>query len=605
LPFSKLKDEEIDEFLGISEIKTYKNGENLYAIGDPPDYFYFILQGRVLALIKEAKLDREIELLKRGTSFGIISLFNEEPHSVTARSIEVSTVLRTPKDKFKNFLNLHPHISFEFYQLLSQRIRSRTGPKKIFQCKRIGILGASGSGKTTYMYHLASHLKEQTKKKAVCLELSFENNFKFPTQVNRKILHLNDLREDNINEHITHDNIDYLAVNAGSSYNFVSLLNFLSESYHFIIYEIPCEVLGELADDFILPAGYFHFLICIKYEEIVKSSAILGKLREKTGFDSSKFSIVLNEFGKKEEISFTQIREIINQPIYANLPLATSPDYPKALRRIARELAEVVVGLALGSGAAYGFSHVGVLKVLEENNIYVDIICGSSIGAVIAALWALGYEAIEIEKLTVGIGKKMNLFSLSGISFPFKGFLKAKYLENILKRIFKDKTFYNLKRTLKIVVFDFVKRETIVIGEGLLYKAVAASCAMPGVFEPVKVGNEILLDGGILSPLPVKVLLNHGANKIIAVNITPSRQEIYAQYQRQRKWHIFDFIFGSIETMQREFVKEAVMVSDMVIHPNFEGLGWLEFDQVEEFIKRGQQATLKSLEEIKKLTHSQ
>jgi NTE family protein len=283
------------------------------------------------------------------------------------------------------------------------------------------------------------------------------------------------------------------------------------------------------------------------------------------------------------------------------MPAKTSADYAKALRRISRQIAEIVTGLALGSGGAYGFSHVGVLKILEKNNVNIDIICGSSVGSVIAALWALGYKIDEIEKLIIKLGKETNLFSFSGFSFPFKGFFKAKYLENILHKLFKDKTFYDLKHTLKIVVFDFVKKESRTLEEGLLYKAVAASCAVPGVFEPIRIKNEIFMDGGILNPLPTRVLLNYGVHKIIAVNITPSREEIYQEYKRRNKWHILDFIFGSIETMQREFVQTAVGVSDVVIHPNFEGISWLEFDKVEELIRRGEGATVKKIEEIKKL----
>lgn len=602
-PFNSLKEAEVEEFLNISEVKEYRNGEVLYRNGDGPDYFYFILQGRIVALASDGANDKEIELLKRGTSFGIISLFNEEPHSVTTRSIETSNVLRIPKEKFKDFLNRHPALSLEFYRLLSQRIRSRTGPKKIFQCKRIGVTGADACGKTTYMFQLGTHLKEQTRKKVICIEFSINDTFSLPSLVNKNAspLNLDSFKEEALAGHIFGEGVDCLMVSPGGGANFFALINFLSENYHFIIYEIPYAFLDKLFKELGALGDYLHFLLTIRKEEVEKAASLTGSLKAQGGFSAERIKVIINEFNKKDDIAFTQIRKLIDQPIYATLPGAYGQDYSKALRRIARQAGEVVIGLALGSGAAYGFSHVGVLKVLEENNVYIDILCGSSIGAVIATLWALGYNADEIEELTVGIGKKMHLFSFSGFSFPFKGFLKAKYLENILKKIFKDKTFYDLKRTLKIVVFDFTRKETIVLEEGLLYKAVAASCAMPGVFEPVRFKNEIFLDGGILSPLPSKVLLNYGVNKIIAVNITPGQQEIYQEYERWKKWHIFDFIFGSIETMQREFVRQAVSVSDIVIHPDFTGLGWLEFEKVEDLIKRGEQATRQKIAEIKKL----
>jgi len=244
------------------------------------------------------------------------------------------------------------------------------------------------------------------------------------------------------------------------------------------------------------------------------------------------------------------------------------------------------------------------LRVLEENHIPIDIICGSSIGSVIASLWALGESPGKIESFMIEFAKKMNLFSVRGFSFPFRGLWRAKYLENLLKKVFRDKTFYDLKHPLKVVVFDFLKKEAKVLEEGPLYKAVAASCAMPGIFEPINLKDKVLLDGGILNPLPTKVLLNYGADKIIAVNITPSQEEIVKEYNKNNKFHILDFIFGSIETMQRQFIEQALTVADCVIHPNFGALRWLEFDKVKDFVRQGELATLGKLEELRKITNT-
>ncbi|MCM8820133.1 MAG: patatin-like phospholipase family protein, partial [Candidatus Omnitrophica bacterium] len=168
-------------------------------------------------------------------------------------------------------------------------------------------------------------------------------------------------------------------------------------------------------------------------------------------------------------------------------------------------------------------------------------------------------------------------------------------------KIFGNKTFYDVKRNLKIVAFDFTTKQATVIDSGPIYKAVAASCAMPGIFEPVKFKEEFLLDGGILNPLPTRILLNYNVSKVIAVNITPTQEEICREYQRHNKHHIFDFIFGSIETMQREFINKALLLADVVIHPNLEGIGWMEFEKADEIIKRGKIATIEKIEEIKQL----
>lgn len=613
-PFNKLKEEDVDDFLNICEVKTYKHGEIIYKDQDPPDYFYFLLKGRIVILGSDSGEMAEIELIKRGTAFGIISLFNDEPHSVTTKPIEESLVLRLEKDKFKNFLNFHPALSAEFYRILSQRIRARSGKKKIFQCKRIAIFGTPLSGKTTYALNLALRLKEETRKNVIFVEFIAEEDKKpmaFSDEEG-KMFKLGDYKEENFSNYLICRNlkdskemsIDCLAVKMTDSENFASLINYLSENYHFVIYDIPASFEKEIFYELLSPADYFHYSFLPVREDADKAKLLIEELKVKNSINIEKIKVILSDFSGQARLSSKEIKETIGHNIYATLTSMENDDYKKTLRRISREMGELLVGLALGSGGAYGFSHIGVLKILEENNIPIDIICGSSIGAVIAALWALGYDAEEIEKLTSSFAKKLNLFSFRGISLPFKGFWKAKYLENVLKKFFKEKTFYDLKHPLKIVVFDFASKGVKVLQEGYLYKAVAASCAVPGIFEPIRFKDDMLLDGGILNPLPTKVLLNYGANKIIAVNIIPSQEEMLSEYKKRDKLHIFDFIFGTIETMQRQFIEQAALVADVVVHPNFANLHWLEFGRVEDFVKRGEAATIEKLLEIKKLVNS-
>ncbi|MBU1122616.1 MAG: patatin-like phospholipase family protein [Candidatus Omnitrophica bacterium] len=610
-PFNKLKDREIDKFIRLCEVKEYSNRDVIYNESDPPDYFYLLLSGRVVAITNFEGVESEIELLKRGTCFGMISILTAEAHSVTTKSIETSFVLRVEKDKFKKFLNGYPLFFAEFFSLFSQRVKRRTHPKKIFQCRRIAILGPRSSGKTTYMYNLGAQLKEQTKKEVVCLELSFESKFSLedlivegglncPVKKTKKVLDLSVVSEDGFNAYVIKDKVDYFLVKTLDSARFGALLNFLSENYHFILYEVPSSSHQNLTD-FVYTANFLHLIFSLNKEELKAADVFIKELESINPFNKDKIRLIVSEFDKVEFSREEKIK-LVDFPIYATLSSCKVDDYSKAVRRISRQIGEVVVGLALGSGGAYAFSHIGVLKVLRDNNVSIDVVCGSSMGALVAALWAAGFEISEMEKAVKWVSKKLSLFPFTGISLPFKGVLRAKRLENILKSIFGDMSFYDLKRTLKIVAFDFIRRETKILEDGLLYKAVAASCAMPGMFEPVLFKKDILMDGGILNPLPTRILLNYGAHKIIAVNITPSKEEIIRGYKGDRKFHILDFIFGSIETMQREFIERALKISDVVIHPDFGGVGgWMEFDRAEQFIRKGEQAAFEKIEEIRQL----
>ena len=611
-PFNKLKEAEIDEFLGICELRKYAHGEILYKDQDLPDYFYFLLRGRIVILKRDEKQESEIELIKRGTSFGIISLFNEEPHSVTTKSIEESFVLRCDKERFKDFLNKYPLISLEFYRILSQRIRARSGKKRIFQCKRIAVMGARLSGKTSYMFNLGAKLKEQTRKSVICIEFSLFDSFTLDKLISgSKILNLEDYKEETLNDYIVKSNLqnnnelnfDCLLVKIKDTLKIPSLLNFLSENYHFIIYEMPEQFFDVNVKKHVSPADYFHFIVLPDREAALRAASVIAALNEADPLSADRVKVILSYFAAQEHLPVKNVKEILHTGIYATLP-AFGEEYLNAIKRISKEVGEIVIGLALGSGGAYGFAHIGVLRVLEQNHIPVDIICGSSIGSVIASLWALGETPDKIEKFMIEFAKKLNLFSVWGFSLPFKGLWSAKYLENILRKVFKDKTFYDLKHPLKIVVFDFLKKEAKALEEGPLYKAVAASCAMPGIFEPINLKDKVLLDGGILNPLPTKILLSYGADKIIAVNITPSQEEIVKEYNKNNKFHILDFIFGSIETMQRQFIEQAVTVADCVIHPNFGHLRWLEFEKVQYFVKQGEIATINKLDELKKMINA-
>ncbi len=601
-PFNKLKERQINRLLKICTFREYKNQEVIYGQGDPSDYLYILLKGRVEVLTKDQEGEHTIEIIKRGVCFGIISLLTDDAHSVTTRSIERSYILQIKDSEFKEFLKKNPYVSLDFSRMLSQRVKSRSKPKRIFRSRKIAILDGQSKDEKNYIFDLGLKLKEQTAKEVISLQF-IDTDKKDYLDRNNNILNLKQFKEESLTDYIAKKDIDLLYLEPGSNDNFIALLNFLSESYHFIIYEIPQPFSHDLLEQFISPAHQVHFLALAKKSQLKPDSVLIKKIKTIDPLNEDKLKVILKQ-DKKKHFSSDKVRAVFNHSVYATLPNSSSTDYPKVLKRIARDIGEVTLGLALGSGAAYGFAHIGILKVLEESSIDIDIICGSSMGAVIGALWAADFTSAEIEQHAKEIAREISRFSPWRLCLPFKGIMRSRHLENIFKRIFKDLTFSDLKHTLKIVAFDFLKRKTVILQEGALYKAVAASCAFPGIFEPIKFKRDYLLDGGILNPLPTKILLNFNTKKIIASNITLSQEQVLREYKKREKFHIFDFVFGSIETMQQYFVQQALEISDVVIHSNLEGLGWTEFNKVEEFIERGEEAARENIGEIQKLVAS-
>jgi NTE family protein len=180
-----------------------------------------------------------------------------------------------------------------------------------------------------------------------------------------------------------------------------------------------------------------------------------------------------------------------------------------------------ITGLALGSGAARGFSHIGVLHALEECHIKVDLLAGTSIGALIGALYASGVPVTRLKEVASEINWR-KLASLVGPSIPTSGLLDSRKITNFIKELLPVNTFEELNIPLAVTTTDIETGELIVIRQGLLLPAITAAISFPGLFAPVRVGNRFLVDGGLCSPVPTDVVKKMGAEVIIGVCAIPS-----------------------------------------------------------------------------------
>lgn len=180
------------------------------------------------------------------------------------------------------------------------------------------------------------------------------------------------------------------------------------------------------------------------------------------------------------------------------------------------------IGLALCSGGARGLSHVGVLKVLVENNIIPDYIAGTSMGAVIGGLYSSGLSPNQIEELM-----KSNDWK-KGISFvkPEKGLINGRNIVSFFKKQTRDKSFRRTEPKLAIISADILSGKRIVFKSGKLAPAMYSSMAIPGLFTPHKHKDMKLVDGGVLDPLPIQELKSMGADIIIAINLSLSKSEL-------------------------------------------------------------------------------
>ena len=173
------------------------------------------------------------------------------------------------------------------------------------------------------------------------------------------------------------------------------------------------------------------------------------------------------------------------------------------------------VGFVLGAGAAKGFAHLGVLKVLEAENIPFDLIVGCSMGSVFGALYGAGVDLHLLEKMLEHLPQKQ-LFDLA---VPKMGLIRGHRLEALLRLLTKDKDFSQLDIPLFVVAVDIEKGEKVVINEGSVAEAVRASIAIPGIFAPKRWRDRLLVDGAVLERVPVGVARKCGADIVIAVDV--------------------------------------------------------------------------------------
>lgn len=248
-----------------------------------------------------------------------------------------------------------------------------------------------------------------------------------------------------------------------------------------------------------------------------------------------------------------------------------------------------VIGLALGGGAAKGLAHIGVLKALEENGIFVDMVSGCSSGALIGGLYCSGLTPYELEDIAINMEYK----NWIDLTIPAVGVIKGKKIETMLKKLTKDKSIEDLDKKFLAVATDLNTSKRYVFESGPIYEAIRASISIPGIFEPIGKDGMVLVDGGVVDRFPVSILRDLKPDLVIGSNIAFSNLN-------QERINIFDVIIQSAELLTDLAMKTKELKADVVIEPDLETIGLTRFDLAKEAITFGYDATILNIVEIKK-----
>ena len=251
---------------------------------------------------------------------------------------------------------------------------------------------------------------------------------------------------------------------------------------------------------------------------------------------------------------------------------------------------KATVALALGGGASKGFAHIGIIKVLKENNIPIKIVTGTSAGSIVGSMYASGMSPVRLELEAEILGKT----DLVDLTLSTSGFIKGEKLQNYINRKVGNRPMQQFPIKFAAVATDFESGKPVVFNVGNAGQAVRASASIPNVFQPVVIGSRKYVDGGLSQPVPVSAAKKLGANFIIAVDISARPAQNVSQ-------GMFSYLDQTFNVMSQTALRQELGQANVVIKPQVLELGSIGgFDQKQRAIQLGEQAARAALPEIKR-----
>jgi NTE family protein len=247
------------------------------------------------------------------------------------------------------------------------------------------------------------------------------------------------------------------------------------------------------------------------------------------------------------------------------------------------------IGLALGGGAAKGFAHIGVIKMLEASGIHVDVVAGTSAGSVVGALYASGMGPFQLQQQAFDLDeakiRDVRLFS--------GGLVQGRKLQDYVNELVRQRPIERLDRPFAVVATELETGKRAVFVRGNTGQAVRASSSIPGVFEPTPIGDRHYVDGGVVSPIPVDAARQLGADFVIAVDIS-------ARPSGSNPQGLVNIVGQTLSIMGRHLAEQEAARADVVIRPRVVSIGATDFAQKNQAILEGEKAALAAMPQIRK-----
>jgi NTE family protein len=249
------------------------------------------------------------------------------------------------------------------------------------------------------------------------------------------------------------------------------------------------------------------------------------------------------------------------------------------------------IGLALGGGFARGFAHLGVLKVLEQHRIRISHIAGTSVGSIFAGAYASGAPLARV----LATSRTIRFRDIARWSVSRLGLASNHRLADVIERVFDSRHFEDMKIPLAVVATDLASGDPVIFRQGPLVEAIRASCAYPGLFEPIQIGTRWLADGGLVAPVPTQAARQLGARLVLGVSVGTQ------DGSRNAPKNIFQVVAGAVSAAQKHQLDTWERHADLVIRPNVQDISWDDFGRASEAIEAGEIAARLALPRIQQL----
>ncbi len=630
--FSSIPTAHLAAIAGECELIRLPKGATVVEEGGPGDAMYVIKSGAVGVYTTMDGNEVFVATLHRGDFFGEMALLTGNPRTASVKVLLDVQLYRLAKEVFDSLLKAAPDVALYLSRLYARRFAEtsemvlKEPPPALFSM----VATHRGLGRTPFLYSLAYHLTTEAGKRVLVVELEsdgfkgarpcelfsvecgvpdvrdvFSDRFRpemdrswFRHQCGFEVFVLPALREEGFWAELDE--------------NVPVLMDLVRMYCDFVLFNVPTP-LTPLGKGLLRLCDRALVLLNNQESEQPAVREFVGEVVRRFGGRADRIRAGVSHLVGGPGIARREMARLLKLPEPPGIWVArtsealsgrmdTEKRFPvTGAQALARDLGGVRVGLVLGAGGARGWAHLGVLRILEQEGIPIDLIVGSSIGSMVACLYAFSgsiEETAELVRSTLP-SKFQAQHRLFDYTVPVRGIIRGGKIKRLTRDAVRNADFLDLKIPTCVVAVDFHTGELVVIDSGDVSEAVRASISLPGIMtSPFHQGRR-LLDGGLVAPVPVEVAVQRGADTIIAVCVERGKNRRPRNLAKAPS--IMQVMSRTMNIIHGHATRGFAQMADVVIYPHVEAFAWDAFHKVPDLIRAGEEACREQIDEIKAL----